>query len=55
MSTKVFSGNRMIDTVKGKVIDKEISILVENEIITAIDSSEKISNHPGFANSEKIR
>tara|TARA_B100000579_G_scaffold89487_1_gene70481 strand:- start:3678 stop:4928 length:1251 start_codon:yes stop_codon:yes gene_type:complete len=54
MSTKVFSGNRMIDTVKGKVIDKEISILVENEIITAIDSSEKISNHPSFENSEKI-
>lgn len=44
----------MIDTVKGKVIDKEISILVENEIISAIDSSEKISKHPAFSNSEKI-
>jgi imidazolonepropionase-like amidohydrolase len=54
MSTKVFSGSRMIDTVKGKVIDKEISILVENEIISAIDSSEKISKHPAFSNSEKI-
>jgi|TARA_Y100000768_G_scaffold372761_1_gene340727 imidazolonepropionase-like amidohydrolase len=55
MSSIVFSGKRMIDTVNGKVIDKDISILVENEIITAIDSTEKISNHPAFSNSEKIK
>ena len=54
MSVKVFSGNRMIDTVKGYVIEKKISILVENEIIVAIDSPDKISSHPLFENSEKI-
>ena len=54
MSTKVFSGNRMIDTVKGSVIEKRISILVENEIIVAIDSPDKISSHPLFENSENI-
>ena len=46
MSVKVFSGNRMIDTVNGSVIEKKISILVENEIIVAIDSPDKISSHP---------
>ena len=55
MSVKVFSGNRMIDTVKGSVIEKKISILVENEIIVAIDSPDKISSHPLFENSEKIK
>ena len=54
MSVKVFSGNRMIDTVNGSVIEKKISILVENEIIVAIDSPDKISSHPLFENSEKI-
>ena len=54
MSVKVFSGNRMIDTVNGSVIEKKISILVENEIIVAIDSPDKISTHPLFENSEKI-
>ena len=48
MSVKVFSGNRMIDTVKGSIIEKKISILVENEIIVAIDSPDKISSHPLF-------
>ena len=33
---------------------KKISILVENEIIVAIDSPDKISSHPLFENSEKI-
>ena len=54
MSYTVFSGNRMIDTVKGKVVEKETSILVENEMIIAIDDSEKISNHPAFSSSQKI-
>jgi len=54
MSIKVFSGNRMIDTVKGEVIKKNVSILVENETIIAIDSPEKISKHQAFTNSEKI-
>ena len=44
----------MIDTVKGSVIEKKISILVENEIIVAIDSPDKISSHPLFENSENI-
>ena len=50
MSIKVFSGNRMIDTVKGEVIKKNVSILVENETIIAIDSPEKISKHQAFTN-----
>ena len=54
MNTKVFSGNRMIDTVKGEVIDKKTSILVENEKIIAIDSPENISNHPSYNSAEKI-
>ena len=54
MNVKIFSGNRIIDTVKGSVIEKKISILVENEIIVAIDSPDKISSHPLFENSEKI-
>ena len=54
MSIKVFSGNRMIDTIKGKVIEKKTSILVENEKIIAIDSTENISSHPSYKNAEKI-
>ena len=44
MKNKVFSGNRMIDTKKGKVIEKNISILVENENILEVDSTEKIKH-----------
>ena len=54
MNNKVFSGNRMIDTKNGKVIENNVSIIVENEKIIAVDSSEKISSHPAFKNSEKI-
>ena len=43
MSIKVFSGNRMIDTKAGKVIEKDISILVKDSEIISVDSSEKIS------------
>jgi len=54
VNNKVFSGNRMIDTKNGKVIENNVSIIVENEKIIAVDSSEKISSHPAFKNSEKI-
>ena len=42
MNIKVFSGNRMIDTVAGKVIEKDISILVKDAEIISVDSTEKI-------------
>ena len=44
MNIKVFSGNRMIDTVAGKVIEKDISILVKDAEIISVDSTEKISS-----------
>ena len=55
MSIKVFSGNRMIDTKAGKVIEKDISILVKDSEIISVDSSEKISSHEMFKNAEKIK
>ena len=55
MSIKVFSGNRMIDTKAGKVIEKDISILVKDSEIISVDSSEKISSHEMFQNAEKIK
>ena len=55
MSIKVFSGNRMIDTKAGKVIEKDISILVKDSEIMSVDSSEKISSHEMFKNAEKIK
>ena len=55
MSIKVFSGNRMIDTKEGKVIEKDISILVKDSEIISVDSSEKISSHEMFQNAEKIK
>ena len=54
MNTKVFSGDRMIDTKNGKVIKNKISIIVEKESIIAVDSSEKITSHPAYKNAEKI-
>jgi len=54
LNTKVFSGDRMIDTKNGKVINNKISIIVENENIIAVDSSEKITSHPAYKNAEKI-
>ena len=54
MNIKVFSGNRMIDTVAGKVIEKDISILVKDAEIISVDSTEKISSHEMFSNAEKF-
>ena len=55
MNIKVFSGNRMIDTVAGKVIEKDISILVKDAEIISVDSTEKISSHEMFSNAEKFK
>ena len=54
MSIKVFSGNRMIDTKAGKVIEKDISILVKDSEIISVDSPEKISSTRCFRMLKKL-